>query len=99
MKTLQDYRNRIDALDDQILDLLQERFEIVGKVGHYKAQNALDVVQTGRVQEVLDRVEALARARGLDPALITLMYRAMIDHAHVIEGQIRQGYSDARARG
>lgn len=92
MKTLKDHRNEIDALDDQIITLLRERFEIVQKVGHHKAQNNLDVVQTGRVQEVLDRVRGLASQQALDPDFIGNLYQVMIDHAHVLESGIRKSY-------
>ena len=92
MKTLQDYRNRIDELDNQIIALLEERFAIVRKVGHHKAQNSLEVVQTARVTEVLGRVRALAAQHNLDPDMIANLYEIMIDHAHVLENGIRKTY-------
>ena len=92
MKTLQDYRNRIDALDDQIITLLEERYEIVRNVGHHKAQNHLEVVQTGRVVEVLDRVEDFAKKHNLDPQFVRSLYEIMIDHAHDLESGIRKTY-------
>jgi chorismate mutase-like protein len=98
MKTLQDYRNGIDALDDRIIALLQERFEIVQKVGHYKAQNALDVVQTNRVDEVLNRVRSLASEHGLAPDFVASLYQTMIDHAHVLESAIRKTYEKSGTR-
>ncbi len=92
MKTLQNYRNDIDALDDRIISLLEERFKIVKKVGNYKVEHALDVVQTGRVQEVLDRVRGLALTHTLDPDFIENLYKIMIDHAHTLESGIRDSH-------
>ena len=48
-------RSNINALDDQILNLLRERAEIVTKIGEQKKFNS-DVVDYEREQKVLDRI-------------------------------------------
>ncbi len=88
MKILKGFRDRIDTLDNRIVELLRERFDIVQQVGHLKARNGLVLVQTGRVIEVLERVRNLARENGLDPDFVASLYQTMIDHAHVLEGGI-----------
>jgi chorismate mutase len=51
---LLDLRRAIDHLDDQLLDILQERFLIVDQVGAYKRARHLTVFQSDRWQEVMD---------------------------------------------
>lgn len=85
MKTLQDYRAEIDVLDEKIVKLLAERFEIVHAVGELKAREGIEVVQTKRAEEVKDRVAAMAEAQGLDGGLLRAIYTLIIDHAHVVE--------------
>jgi len=85
MKTLEDYRRDIDALDEKIVALIVERFGIVHQVGELKAREGIAVVQSVRAQAVKDRVAALAQAQGLDGELLRAIYALMIDHAHVLE--------------
>ncbi len=54
-KKLNLLRKNINSLDDQILDLLSERAEIVTKIGEQKNSNN-DVVDYEREQRVLDRI-------------------------------------------
>ena len=58
---LQPYREQIDDLDNKILDLIGQRFQIVREVGALKTTQNIKIVQTQRVQEVLKRVSAMAR--------------------------------------
>ncbi|HSJ69318.1 MAG TPA: chorismate mutase [Anditalea sp.] len=51
---LNDLRQAVDHLDDQLLDLLQERFTIIDQIGHYKRENHLTVFQPGRWKEVME---------------------------------------------
>lgn len=95
MKMLETYRKNIDAIDDRLVALLEERFEIVRKVGHYKWENNLPVVQDGRVEEVRNRARALALKHNLDPDFIVRLYDAMIDHAHHLEDGIKEKHESA----
>ena len=52
---LQSLRDNINTLDDKILDLLEERAEIVTKIGKQKKSQS-DVVDIDREQKVLDRL-------------------------------------------
>lgn len=55
---LQSLRLRIDKTDIQIVNLLQERFDIVRKIGEFKKVNNLKPLDRNRWNEVLQsRVE------------------------------------------
>lgn len=88
MKELGEYRKEIDTLDDQIINLLARRFEIVRAVGRLKARNNIPVVQSARVVEVINRAAALAARQNLDPDLVRHLYQIMIDHAHTLENNL-----------
>jgi chorismate mutase len=51
---LQDLRRALDHLDDQMLDVLQERFSIVDQIGAHKRAHHLSVFQSDRWKEVMD---------------------------------------------
>lgn len=88
MQELEKFREQIDALDVELIDLLARRFAIVRSVGHWKAENNVKVVQSQRAEEVKDRVSDMAAQKGINPDLIRHMYEKMIDEAHIIEHAI-----------
>tara|TARA_Y100000385_G_C13066656_1_gene627037 strand:+ start:733 stop:1002 length:270 start_codon:yes stop_codon:yes gene_type:complete len=55
---LVDFRNQIDDIDNQILNLLVNRFEIVKKVGEYKKQNNVIVSHPNRENDILSRLKS-----------------------------------------
>lgn len=60
MSELEQYRARIDAIDRQIVPLFLERMAVTGKVGEYKKENGLPVLDSSREKEVLAAKTALA---------------------------------------
>jgi chorismate mutase/prephenate dehydratase len=57
-KRLDQLRLNVDRLDDQILDVLNERAEIVKKIGRVKAERGADVVAASRERQILERLAA-----------------------------------------
>lgn len=55
MADLNDYRREIDELDAQMIALFERRMNVVRKVGRYKSEHRLPVLQTGREQAVLQK--------------------------------------------
>ena len=54
---LQELRNRIDDLDDQLLAILNERMELVQKVGELKRSSKSIIYRPEREKQILDRLE------------------------------------------
>ena len=55
MEIMKPFRQRIDALDDQIIDLLIARSAIIREVGHFKFENDIPAVLPDRIAEVRER--------------------------------------------
>ena len=85
---LKKYRQEIDEIDEKLMDLLGRRFEIVNEVGNVKAQHSIEVVQSKRADEVVERAMRMAEERGVNPFFIRSFYESMIDEAHIIEHAI-----------
>ncbi|WP_071130556.1 chorismate mutase [Enterococcus timonensis] len=49
-------RAKIDHIDDQLLELLTKRLQIVGDVAQYKAEHKLPILNKGREEEILARL-------------------------------------------
>lgn len=54
---LNNLRNEIDEIDKSILELFQRRMDLCIQVAEYKKNNNLPIFQSGREQEILDRVK------------------------------------------
>lgn len=62
---LTDLRQRIDAVDNELLDVLSRRMDISRQIGAYKRESNIPVVQAGRYGDIMStRIEA-ARKLGL----------------------------------
>jgi chorismate mutase len=77
-------RRRIDAIDEQIVRLLNERSACALEIGAIKRARGLPVYQPAREQEVLAHVRA-ANGGPLDAAAITRLYERIIDEARRLE--------------
>ncbi len=53
---LTDYRDKINAIDQQLLELFTQRMDVAAKIGEYKASHGLPVLNPAREREVLQRV-------------------------------------------
>ncbi|MRX45659.1 chorismate mutase [Pedobacter puniceum] len=63
---LQGLRDSIDRIDDQILQKLGERMALVEKIGEYKRDNDVTILQVNRWEEILEKRTALASALKLE---------------------------------
>ena len=57
MKDLSELRSGINKIDKQIEQLFKERMELCVQVAEYKKQNDLEIFQSGRENEILERVK------------------------------------------
>ncbi len=64
---LKEQRQQIDRIDEQILNLLQERKEVVQDVIKRKVENQLPVFVAGREEQKTESFREKASRRGLDP--------------------------------
>jgi chorismate mutase len=91
--TIDDLRDRIDQLDERLVDLLNERAGCALEIGRLKHARGLEVYQPDREAEVLRRVGACAhRAAGpLAPEAVVRVFERIIDEARRIERAVAVG--------
>ena len=70
-------RNEIDRIDEELVNLLAERFEITANVGELKAENSLDSADPVREQEKLERLRLLASDKSLNSDLILDIFQTI----------------------
>ena len=70
-------RAKIDRIDDALLDLVAERFTYVDRAWQLK-KDPTEATVPWRIRQVIDKVEARAKERGLPPELAVALWRQMI---------------------
>jgi len=83
-KALQSPRQRIDAIDGQIIALLNERAQVVREVGRIKKQFHAPASAPGREEQVVRRAASQARAP-LTPAAVAAIYRTILHEMSSME--------------
>jgi 4-amino-4-deoxychorismate mutase len=68
---LEPFRRRLDVVDDQLLRLIGERFQICREIAEHKRRNAIPMMQSARVAEVRNRYLTAGERSGL-PRSFTL---------------------------
>lgn len=85
--TLQEAREEIDKVDEQIVMLIAKRNEYIKQIAHFK--NSIDEIKADdRIQDVISRVREQAISLGLSPNLINDLYVRMIDA--MVESEISE---------
>ena len=58
--TLDDYRVKIDAIDEEIIKKLEERMRVAEEIAKYKKENGLSVMDARREREKIDQITEMA---------------------------------------
>ena len=81
---INELRKEIDALDNQLMELLSNRMRVCRKIGHYKKEHNMTVLQTGRYNEILDKRGAQGSLCGMSAEFVKKIYE------HIHEESVRQ---------
>lgn len=90
MATLDELRRRIDALDEQLVALLNERAAIAVEIGRVKRATGVGVFAPEREREVLQRVTALSKGP-LTRAALTTIYKELMSASFALQRAPRVG--------
>ncbi|QKJ29670.1 bifunctional 3-deoxy-7-phosphoheptulonate synthase/chorismate mutase type II [Mucilaginibacter mali] len=82
---LDELRNQIDKIDDSIFQKMAERMKVVEKIGTYKKDNGVTILQVNRWDEILQKRTAYARALNLHTDFAEKLLELM--HAESIRKQ------------
>lgn len=68
---LEKLRQQINHLDDELMQLLGQRMKIAEKIGQYKKDNNITILQTNRWNEILERAYKKGDGLGLSKEFVT----------------------------
>lgn len=88
MDELTKLRKQIDEIDQELVKTIAQRFEIVEKIGKYKAANGIEPLAPKRWKQVMDGKRKLAKEYDLPVEMIEKIYNTMHKFALDIENEI-----------
>jgi isochorismate pyruvate lyase len=83
---LEEVRENIDRIDNEIIKLIAERGKYVAEASAFK-KTETDVKASNRVEAVISKVRAKAEEYGANPDMVEALYREMITRFIAMEMQ------------
>lgn len=68
---LDKFREQINHIDDELMQLLGQRMQIADKIGEYKKNNSVTILQTNRWNQILEKAFGKGEKLGLSQEFIT----------------------------
>lgn len=85
---LDDLRKEIDLIDSEIVNLIAKRIEVVKKVGQFKKENNIPVIDNSRFKKVLNKVGELAEKNKISKDFVKDIYNKIHEYMCSIEKDI-----------
>lgn len=85
MEDLEDLREYIDELDDDLLELLSQRFDLVKRVKVAKSKSGVGALQQDRFDDILNRLTSESVEKGLDPEMVKEIWEVI--HKYSLKAQ------------
>jgi len=89
--SLEELRKKIDDLDNQLVELLNERARVVVEIGKLKSKTARPVYSPDREKQVFERI-ARANKGPLPDKCLVAIWRELMSGSFVLERPLRIGY-------
>lgn len=77
VNALSSLREQINQVDDELLTLIGRRMKLADKIGEYKRDNNITILQTNRWNEILDRAFVKGAQLGLSKEFIVRYFDAV----------------------
>ncbi len=74
---LEKLRQQINHLDDELMQILSTRMRVAERIGQYKKENNITILQTNRWNEILERAFQKGEKIGLSKEFITKYFDAV----------------------
>lgn len=75
---LDDWRSKIDEIDDKLVRLIAERIRIAGEIGKKKNEQKRQAEDRAREKVVIDNVSRIAREENVNAEDIAIIYQEII---------------------
>lgn len=77
LNELSELRSKINILDDQLLETLEQRMKIAEKIGVYKKKNNLTILQNKRWEDIIFNMIKKGKEKGISRSAINRIFKAI----------------------
>jgi len=84
-KSLEDWRKQIDTLDEELLNVLAKRINIVRKIGEFKKARGISLLDEKRWQQILHSTLSKAKSLHLSQVFIEKLYNLIHEYTLEVE--------------
>lgn len=91
MSGLEEFRQRLDPIDEEIARLLGERFEICREVARFKSEHGIPMMQPERVAQVRERYLERGAAVSLPEDFTAELFELLIGATCKLEDELMEG--------
>lgn len=81
-------RAKIDVIDDNLMSLLGQRMKLCQKIGQFKKDNNIAILQTGRWDEIIGRMTAAGQENGLDNEFVEDLFNRIHEESVSIQNTV-----------
>lgn len=85
---LEQLRENIDQIDQELVEILSLRKQLIEKIGDYKKENNVTVFQLERWNEILSSRTEWGKGKNMNPKFIQEIYKAIHDESIRIQTEI-----------
>ena len=85
MDDLEQLRKKVDKIDNQILDSLDDRAKICKEIGSIKRKQRLQIRDNSRENEIYERVKKRAVKFALDPVQVEQVFREIVNMCSAVQ--------------
>lgn len=88
MSGLEPFRERLDEIDERLIALLAERFDVCREIAGHKRENGIPMMQQGRVELVRERYVAGGAAAGMPDGFAERFFELLIEATCRMEDEL-----------
>ena len=92
---LRDFRKKLDAIDEELVEIISKRMNVCAKIAEFKLQNNISIRDPEREEVILkDRYEKL-KARGIeDEKFITDLFNLILSKSRQVQNEKMRSLSE-----
>jgi monofunctional chorismate mutase len=85
---LDDFRERINEIDQKIIEILSQRASVIQELAEYKKQHKIPIIDIKREKEVLENVRIISLKNKLNPDSVEKIFSEILQESKNIQRNV-----------
>ena len=82
---LEEIRKQIDKCDNDLVEIISKRYDLVLQVIQYKIDKGMEIYQPQREKEVIEKLRNLANQKNINPDLIENIIKLIMEESKRVQ--------------